>query len=82
MEPYSRFETGYAAMRSVVMPEVKCANGKDGKEHKRFELHITPPFTRPSGPVQPRLVKIHERSAIIPMTVKVIANAKTNGWSY
>jgi hypothetical protein len=61
------------------MPEVQSTNGKDGEKHKGFEFHITPPFTNPSGPVHPSDVKTHESRAIIPITVKVIANAKTNG---
>jgi hypothetical protein len=61
------------------MPHVQRADKEYGQENEVTQFHITPPFTRPSGPVHPRDVKIQDRRAIIPITVKVIANAKTNG---
>jgi hypothetical protein len=63
------------------MPDEKRADEKDRDENPMLEFHITPPFTRPSGPVQWRLANSQPRTAVMPMTVKVIANAKTNGWS-
>lgn len=43
------------------------------------DFHITPPLTSPRGPDQWSDAKAQLRSAIIPITVKVIANAKTSG---
>lgn len=66
-------------MLTVRMPDVKSADDNERKENPVLEFHITPPLTRPSGPVQWRLANSQPRTAIIPITVKVIAKANTNG---
>jgi hypothetical protein len=68
-------------VRGIVVPEVEGTNGEYGQEYPVLEFHITPPFTSPSGPVQWRLANIQPRIAVIPITVKVMANANTRGWS-
>jgi hypothetical protein len=78
-DPDPLFESGDSPVLAVRVPNVQCADEEDGQKHQIAEFHITPPFTSPSGPVHPREVNTHESSAIIPITVKVIAKAKTNG---
>jgi hypothetical protein len=64
----------------VGVEDEKRADKEDGQKNPVLEFHyITPPLTRPSGPVQWRLANSQPRIAVIPITVKVIANAKTNG---
>jgi hypothetical protein len=61
------------------VPDVKRTYRKDGEEKQMAQFHITPPLTNPSGPVHFSEAKAQLRSAIIPITVNVIANAKING---
>lgn len=66
-------------MLAIRMPGVEGSDDNKGQENPVLEFHMTPPFTSPSGPVQWRLLKAQPRMAIMPITVKVIANAKTKG---
>jgi hypothetical protein len=66
-------------MRGIVVPDVKRTYREDEKENPMAKLHITPPLTSPSGPVHFNEANAQLRSAIMPTTVNVIANAKTNG---
>jgi len=66
-------------MLTVIVPDIQRTYGKHREENPVPEFHITPPFTSPSGPVHFIEAKPHERRAIIPITVKVIANANTSG---
>jgi hypothetical protein len=63
----------------VIVPDVERSDCEDDEKKPVADFHITPPLTRPSGPVQCRDAKIQLSNAIMPITVKVIANAKTSG---
>jgi hypothetical protein len=71
--------TADSAVLLVVVEQVQCANRDQGNKDPVLQFHITPPFTRPSGPVQPNEWKAQPNTAVIPITVNVIANAKTIG---
>jgi hypothetical protein len=75
------FDTGNPAVLLIRVEHEQRANQEYGQENPVFELHfyITPPFTSPSGPVQWRVANSHPSIAVIPITVNVIANAKTSG---
>lgn len=66
-------------MLAVDMPHVEAAYENQGDNEIMPEPHITPPLTRPRGPVQLSVANSQLKIAIMPITVKVIANAKTNG---
>jgi hypothetical protein len=61
------------------MPDEKNSDDRESQAKPVLEFHMTPPFMSPKGPVHPRLANAQEITAPIPMTVKVIANANTNG---
>ena len=71
-----------ARVLTVVVVQVKANDGYQQQDQDMEVFHpACPPFTRPRGPVHPRVVNSQASRAIMAITPRVVNSRKGTGWS-